>query len=314
MNDFKDSSRILIVDDDAQMRHIVLAALEEEGYEFLEASSGSQGIEIAQKEHPDLILLDLMMPGMNGYEVCQRLRENPKTASIPVLMVTALGALADKVQGLESGADDYITKPFFADELRSRVTAHLRRSTRDLSANPLTSLPGNNVIEHVIRARLERRQPIAVLYIDLSNFKEYNDEYGWLKGDLVLKMLARTIAEVLVAVGGENDFVGHVGGDDFIVVTAPERAEHIAQTLIKRFDAAIPESYSEAARERRYIEVVDRKGRQVRVPLMNIAVAIVSSDRHELSHSAQIAAMAAEVKRYLKTLPGSQYAFDRRIK
>jgi diguanylate cyclase (GGDEF)-like protein len=305
--------KILSIDDDAQMRKIMRKALEED-YEFLEASSGPVGIRLAQAERPDLILLDVMMPDMDGYEVCQELREDPKTACIPVLMVTALGTLGDRIHGLDYGADDYIAKPFFKEELRSRVTAHLRRSARDVNTSPLTNLPGNTVIEQVIRSRLERRQPLAVLYTDASNFKEYNDEYGWLKGDSVIKQMAQVITDAIATDGGNKDFVGHIGGDDFVVVSTPERAEPIAQKIIAQFDAAIPSYYSEEARQQRYLDTLDRRGHPTRIPLMTLAVAIISSERQELKHPEQIATLAAELKRHIKSLPGSQYAFDRRQK
>ncbi len=312
MNGIRRPYRILFIDDDPQIRRIVHLILGEDGHELFEASSGAEGVMLAIRQRPDLILLDVMMPEMDGYEVCRRLRENPRTANIPVIMVTALGNMGEKIRGLETGADDYITKPFDAGELRSRVQAHLRRSVRDLNASPLTSLPGSPAIEQVIRDRLENHEPMAVLYFDLSDFKAYNDEYGWLKGDKVIKMLAEEIEQTVAAEGDGKSFIGHVGGDDFIAVTLPERAEPIAQEIIKRFDVEILEHYSEAAREKGYIEGKDRKGESVRFPIMSLGIAIVSSAYRELYHPSQIAAVAAEVKKYVKTLPGSHYAFDRR--
>jgi len=304
--------RILFIDDDPQIRRIIQLTLQEDGYEIVEASSGVEGIVSAIRHRPDLILLDVMMPGMDGYEVCKRLRENPRTINIPVLMVTALGNTGEKIRGLESGADDYITKPFDSGELRSRVQAHLRRSTRDLSASPLTNLPGNPAIEQILRDHLEHHDPMAVLYFDLSDFKAYNDEYGWLKGDKVIKMLGEEIAQAVAADSNGKGFVGHVGGDDFVVITPPDRAEAIAQEIIKRFNANVLGHYSETARAKGYIEGEDRKGNAVRFPIMTLGIAIVSTDYRDLYHPSQIAAVAAEVKKFVKTLPGSHYAFDRR--
>jgi len=256
----------------------------------------------------------LMMPGMDGFEVCAALRQDSLTVNVPVLMLTALDQTDAKVRGLQTGADDYITKPFNLDELITRIEAHLRRSERDLSANPLTILPGNIAIEQTIRRRLIAGQPLAVLYLDLSNFKEYNDEYGWLQGDEIIKMLAQQITEAVRGQGNPEDFIGHIGGDDFIVISTPPRAEAIAQIVIARFDAEIPLFYPEDVRARGYFETIDRRGKPFRAPIVTLSIAIVTNDQVTLFHPGQISARAAELKKYLKSLPGSQYVFDRRRK
>ena len=305
---------ILVIDDDPLIRRIVNKTLTAHGYRVLETSSGAEGLALAQRQPPDLILLDLMMPGMDGYEVCAQLRQNSRTANVPVLMLTALDQTDAKVRGLQTGADDYITKPFNLDELQTRIEAHLRRSERDLGANPLTILPGNIAIEQMIRKRLAASQPLAVLYIDMSNFKEYNDEYGWLKGDEVIKMLARQIADAVRNQGDAEDFIGHIGGDDFIVLTTPAHAEAIAQSVIARFDLEILLFYPEDVRARGYFETIDRRGKPFRARIVTLSIAIVANDQVTLFHPAQISARAAEVKKYVKSLSGSQYAFDRRRK
>ncbi len=306
--------RILVIDDDPLIRHIVVTALAKDGYEITEAGSGTEGMAKVREIHPDLILLDVMMPDLDGYEVCFKLRSNPTTVNIPIVMLTALGEIGERVRGMQMGADDYITKPFDPRELRSRVEAHLRRSARDLSASPLTKLPGNPIIEQVLRARLASREPLAVMYIDLTHFKSYNDVYGWLRGDQVIRMLGQLILDVVTTFGDKNDFIGHVGGDDFIVITVPERSKPIAEELIRRFDASVPQSYNETDRARGYVQVVDRQGQPFHAPMASLAIAIVANDRRPLEHPLQVASCAAEVKTYVKSLPGSQYAFDRRGK
>ncbi len=306
--------RILIVDDDPLIRHIVVTALAKDGYEIVEADSGAEGLARASTNQPDLILLDVMMPDVDGYEVCFKLRSNPATVNIPIVMLTALGEIGERVRGMQMGADDYITKPFDPRELRSRVDAHLRRSARDLSASPLTKLPGNPIIEQVLRARLASSEPLAAMYVDLTHFKSYNDEYGWLRGDDVIRMLGQQILDVVREIGGKDDFIGHVGGDDFVIITTPERAKPLAEDLIRRFDASIPQSYNEVDRARGYVEVTDRQGQPFHAPIATLAIAIVSSDRRPLEHPLQVASCAAQVKRFVKSLPGSQFAFDRRGK
>lgn len=305
--------RLLLVDDDPLIRQLVIRALKAD-YLIDEAASGLEALAKVQLHPPDLVLLDLMMPGMDGYEVCQALRQNSTTATVPIIMLTALDQVDSKVQGFRTGADDYITKPFDLQELRTRVETHLRRSARDQSASPLTGLPGNRTIEQTLAARIKTGDPMAVLYIDLTNFKAYNDVYGWLKGDQVIRLLATTLTAVVGEFGGASDFVGHVGGDDFVVISTPQSAATIAQQVINRFDAGIPEFYNEETRTRGYSVVKDRRGRLYHAPLATVAIAIVTDAHREFEHPTEIAEMAAEVKQYVKSRQGSHYAFDRRTK
>jgi diguanylate cyclase (GGDEF)-like protein len=310
----QDRRKILLIDDDPLIRQLVARTLTEAHFEVTEAASGLEGIASAVANPPDLILLDVMMPGMDGYEVCNHLRQQSATINVPIIFLTALDQMDSKVLGLRTGADDYITKPFDMRELKTRVEVHLRRSARDLSASPLTGLPGNPLIEQVIAVRLQAHEPIAVLYIDLTNFKAYNDEYGWIKGDQVIKMLADTLVAVAASVGTKTDFVGHIGGDDFVLVTIPDRASDVAQHIIDRFDAAVPEFYSQEVRERGYSIVRDRRGRIFHAPIATVSIAIVTNAQRELQNPLQVADIAAEVKELVKSHPGSNYAFDRRIK
>jgi PleD family two-component response regulator len=311
---YLENSRILLIDDDPLIRRIVTKTLTAEGYQVQEAASGMEGLALAKSQPPDLILLDLMMPEMDGFQVCTQLRQNPQTANVPILMLTALDQTEAKVRGLKVGADDYVTKPFNLDELQTRIAAHLRRSERDLHANPLTTLPGNIAIERTLRQRLASLQPLAVMYIDLTNFKEYNDEYGWLKGDEIIKMLARQIVDTVRREGGPTDFIGHIGGDDFVALTVPAYAEPIAQIIIARFDLEILLFYPEEVRTRGYIETVDRRGKPFQAPIVTVSIAIVTNENTVLHHPGQASARAAELKKYVKSLTGSQYAFDRRRK
>ena len=310
----REKRRILLIDDDALIRELVVRALSDSTLQVVDFASGPEGIADAFTNPPDLVMLDVMLPGMNGYEVCRQLRQHMVTAHVPIIMLTAVDQIDSKVQGLRTGADDYMTKPFDVRELRMRVEAHLRRSARDLSASPLTGLPGNPLIEQIIATRIASRAPLAVLYIDLTNFKSYNDEYGWLMGDQVIKYLANTLLDVVAEFGTPTDFTGHIGGDDFVIVTLPDRAEKIAQAIIDRFDATIPEFYSVETRTRGYIIAHDRRGRSFRAPIATVAIAIVTNTYRALEHRQQVSAIAAEVKQAVKSQPGSHFAFDRRQK
>ncbi|HEX7586849.1 MAG TPA: response regulator [Anaerolineae bacterium] len=306
--------RILLIDDDPLIRQLVNRALSDATLQVDEASSGLDGIAQALAHPPDLILLDVMMPGMDGYEVCNRLRQQSSTVNVPIIILTALDQIDSKIIGLRTGADDYMTKPFDMRELRMRVEAHLRRSIRDLTASPLTGLPGNPLIEQVIATRLQAHEKLAVIYADLSNFKAYNDVYGWLKGDQVIKLLANTLIEAVTKFGTKTDFIGHVGGDDFVAISIPDCAASIAQEVIDRFDAAVPGFYDDEARANGYTVVRDRTGKIIHASFVAVSIAIVTNARRDLDHPLQVATLAAEVKQHIKARPGSHFGFDRRIK
>jgi diguanylate cyclase (GGDEF)-like protein len=305
-------TKILVVDDEPIICSLVADTLITNGQEVLCALDGAEGLKVAKQERPDLIILDIMMPDMDGYEVCRQLRGNFRTSNTPIIMLTALDQTPDIVKGMDEGADDYITKPFHPSELRSRVKSHLQRSKRDMESSPLTGLPGNLAVEQALRERIESGKLFAVCYFDLDNFKPYNDKYGFVAGDVVLKMLSEFIISAVIERGNASDFIGHEGGDDFIVITTPERTEAICDNVVTRFDEAILDQYDEEDRAQGYCVSYDRRGNEVAFPFMSLSVAIVTNERRELVHSGQIAQIAAEVLKYAKTVEGSKYRFDMR--
>jgi diguanylate cyclase (GGDEF)-like protein len=306
--------KILIVDDEPQVRLLLRTALGKT-YEVAEADNGEDALRMARTGEFRLVLLDLMMPGMSGHEVCLRLRRNPLTCHMTVVMLTARDREEDVVHGLAGGADDYIVKPFKISELKARIESHLRRQWRELQANPLTGLPGNMQIDHVIRANLSAGASFAVCYADLNNFKVFNDQYGFTAGDGVLGYTGELLTSVVAEEGdADQDFVGHVGGDDFVLVTSPDRVERVCHVVVERFDAEIARFYSEDDRRRGGIEARDRQGARTFVPLMGISLAVVTVQRGGFEHPAQISQTAAEIKKYLKHQggEGSRFMIDRR--
>jgi GGDEF domain-containing protein len=184
----------------------------------------------------------------------------------------------------------------------------------DQSQESVPSLPGGAAIERLIQERIERQTPLAVLYIDLINLEPYCQKYGWAKGAQVIQTLANIIQETLATVGHPSDGCGHIVGDSFVIVSTPERAEHLAQDIINRFDAAILPYYSPEDQRNKYFDTLDRRGNPYRAYLIGVSIAIVSNAYRELEHVLQVEALASEVKKYIKLLPGSRYAFDRRHK
>ena len=193
--------------------------------------------------------------------------------------------------------------------------SHLRRQWRELQANPLTGLPGNNQIEQVIKASIKGTSPFAVCYADLNNFKTFNDHYGFTSGDRVLHFSAEVLTDAVARAGdAESDFVGHIGGDDFVIVTRPDRVEGICRAVIERFDGGASSFYSADDLGRGGIDAVDRQGHVVFVPLLTVSLAVVTVRPGEFEHPAQISQTAAEIKQFLKRQPGSgsRYLIDRR--
>ncbi|HKV42940.1 MAG TPA: response regulator [Blastocatellia bacterium] len=305
--------KILAVDDDTYMRALLRTALANH-YEVLEAGSGEEALSVAVSADPRLILLDVMMPGMSGHEVCSQLRRNPKTCHTIIVMLTVHDREEDVVEGLAAGADDYLVKPFKISELKARIDSHLRRQWRELQANPLSGLPGNNEIDQVIRASLKAGIEFAVCYADISYFKSYNDKYGFSAGDQVLVFCADLLTRVVGELGDAGqDFVGHIGGDDFIIISAPERIKAIAEEVVERFDVEVRKFYAAEDLDRGGIETIDRLFKTTFAPIISVSLAIVISDG-SFSHPGQIAQTAAEVKGYIKRnySQGSTYMVDRR--
>jgi diguanylate cyclase (GGDEF)-like protein len=306
--------RVLVIEDEPAIMDVLRRILGLRGYQVLESDNGPGGIKIAISEKPDLILLDVMMPGMNGFDVCRSLREDLDTAMIPIIMLTVKSRTEDRIKGLESGADDYVVKPFDADELLVRVEAVLKRKERDLFASPLTRLPGNISIENELKRRIAEGEPLAVMSLDIDHFKAYNDEYGYQKGDDVISIVSMLIVRAVREKGNRGDFVGHIGGDDFLVITRPETVDDIGEYVVELFDLITAEHYSPEARKRGYIEGWDRHGREERFPLMSCSVAAVTNEWQPIEHPAKVAELLADMKKAAKAIPGSIFLKDRRKK
>ena len=231
---------LLVVDDDPFIARLLEIELKAAGYDVRVASDGEQALTAAQERPPQLVLADVMMPNMDGFELTRRLRQDPRTATVSVIMLTARGLSADKLEGFAIGADDYIVKPFDTPELLARIRGVLNRASDTRSLSPMTGLAGNIAIEDEIERRVAAADPFAVLYVDLDRFKSYNDRYGFLRGDEAIRETARVIGEAAAQVVGAETFVGHAGGDDFVVVVPPEQATATAQQIVQMFDEMVP--------------------------------------------------------------------------
>jgi diguanylate cyclase (GGDEF)-like protein len=304
--------RILVVDDESSIRKLLRLQLEDAGYEVLAAPDGPTGLDIAKKENPDLILLDLMMPNMDGHEVCRRLRKNYRTSYIPVVILTAKTGIKDLLTGLGGGANDYLTKPYERDELLIRVKSVLEWSRSQREASPLTGLPGNIAIEREVTRRILERETFAFLYGDLDNFKAFNDHYGYGRGDEAIKFSASVFIDALESLNRDDGFLGHIGGDDFVVVTHPSVVEELAHDVVRKFEEGIKKFYDPQDRRKGHIEVETRQHGQEQYPLMTITLVYVSSASVEIDHYGKVSDIVTELKKHGKGIAGSVVLKERR--
>jgi diguanylate cyclase (GGDEF)-like protein len=253
-----------------------------------------------------------MLGDTTGDQIMSQLREDFRTRLVPVVFLTVRDSLKDKVEHLLAGADDYVTKPFIPEELVARLRAVMARSTTARGLSPLTGMSGNSDILREISRRLAQNVRFAVLYPDIDSFKSYNDHYGFLRGDDVIKTLATIILEVLEENHASQHFAGHVGGDDFVILTDPSLSETLASEITKRFDAAVPALYDPNDRDRGWIESEERNGNLLRTPLVSVSIGIVIAEPGSYSSAAAVAARASEVKGVAKRMPGSKWVLDRR--
>lgn len=307
--------RILVVDDDVDITRFIEMNLSFEGFEVLTAYDGAEALTIIERDRPDLVVLDVMMPHIDGVELCRQLRADPMTAALPVIMLTAKGLSADKVLGLTAGADDYIIKPFDTLELIARVRSTLRRNQDMRDVSPLTGLPGNTRILSEIADRVAGSADYAVCYVDIDNFKTVNDVYGFYRGDEVIATLAQVLHCAVTDVGQASRpkvFLGHIGGDDFVVVCTPEQVGAITGQAIEQFERDSPALYDAEDVERGYFEVRDRQGSLHRHGLLTLSIGVALSTQRTFDDHRQVVAVASEMKQVAKRNPGSVVAVDRR--
>ena len=303
---------VLVADDDEDIARFVEVNLRLEGFDVAVVHDGEQALQSAYDLLPDLVLLDVMMPKRDGYEVCERLRSDPRTRHVSVVMLTAKSLSADKVVGLTSGADDYIIKPFDPLELVARVKSALRRSRAMRDVNPLTQLPGNVQVQEEVLERVEKKNDFGLMYVDLDNFKSFNDYYGFLRGDEVIKLLAKCISESVRDSGLVDAFVGHVGGDDFVVIVEPGACEPIAKSICHCWDRSIGALYDPEDVARGFIVVADRRNQVHQFPVISVSVGIVSTAQRPITSHWEASEIATEMKQVAKRQLGSAYAMDRR--
>lgn len=289
---------ILFADDDEAIREMVSAAMDAAGYRSRLATNGGQALEEVRRAAPDLVLLDYHMGQPNGLEVCRQIKEDPRLAHLPVLILTGQNAMEDRLLGFDAGADDYLAKPFDTRELLARVSALLRLARKGRERNPTSGLPGGESIQAEVEGRRERGRAFSIGYLDLDHFKPFADRFGFALADEVIHDVGDVLNTVTI---GEEAFAGHVGGDDFVLVTTQHRARPLVQLAQRFFAERLMRHLPPEAVRAGFYDGLDREGEMQRFPLTRISAAILHVDASDAEWSlAELGEQVAEVKRRAK--------------
>ena len=289
-------ARLLIVEDDFDISNMLKIYFTGQDYEVDIAPRGSEAIQKTRQNMPHLIVLDIMLPDIDGYEVCRTLRTNTRTSHIPVIFLTQKDERSDKLQGLELGADDYITKPFDIEELKLRVQNAIARAERESLTDPRSGLPSGRLIEEQLR-RIIRQEGWVFMDIRINNFDPFKEVYGFVAGDDVLRLTAMTLNELVDEYGTPDDFIGHAGSDNFIVITSESSAPIIMEEFRGRFSEEVLTHYNFMDRDQGFIQITGESGEKTKVPLMSIDIGMVSPAEHQFADIREITELAAEARR-----------------
>jgi PleD family two-component response regulator len=295
-------ARLLVVEDDSDISNMLKIYFSGLGYDVDVAPRGREALEKTRQVLPHLIVLDIMLPDINGYEVCRSLRTSTRTSHIPVIFLTQKDERSDRLQGLELGADDYITKPFDIEELKLRVQGAIRRSEREALTDPRSGLPAGRLIEEQLRITI-RQSGWAYLDVRINAFETFRDVYGFVAGDDVLRFAAMLMGEVVDEVGTPADFIGHAGGDNFIIITNEAAAPNIRDRMKARFAEEVLSHYNFMDRQQGFVLVPGSDGQMEQTPLMSLSIGIVTPSQQSFADIREITELAAEVRR--QDVPGA---------
>lgn len=305
--------KILVISSDKNLRDVLNFCFDGWGYEVYLNDSMIHDITSIKKISPDVIIVDVHSANKPHLEVCRLLKDDYVTAFIPIITLINKRQLRTHLLNLKQGVDDYLIKPPDPLDLRVRVEMATRRSQYSFYASPLTGLPGGRIIEDVLNERFKKNLDFSFGYLDIDNFKYFNDVYGYLKGDRAIMQTAYLLYSMIKKFGNSEDFIGHIGGDDFVFITSPDKYKEICHNFILMFDKITPFLYSQEDRKNGFIVTKDRTHKIKKIALMSISVAVVNRDHLSgMTSSVQINERVAEIKKYLKDIIGSKFMEDRR--
>ncbi len=302
---------IYIIDDD-ESSILVFQDLFKNDKEFKFISVTSDKIDYALRNIPSIIIINEDAIEVDVLELCKKIRRDDDNSITPIIVVSSEIERNHRIEILKESVEYYIKKPVNTQYIYYTIKNLCRLLTINRRISPLTGLPGNVQIHAELKKRIANYEDFSVLYLDLDNFKAYNDVYGFLKGDEIIKFTADTITRCVHTHFVENSFVGHIGGDDFIAIVPTLNCEHLCETIIANFDAEVVKFFTEDDREKGYIEVANRKGIIEQFTLTSISIGVVEADKGRFSNMLEIGEIGAQVKHAAKSVVGSSYAIDRR--
>lgn len=307
--------RVLAVIENEELKNTIGVYLKEWGHIAFFKNSFELNVTEITKIAPDVVIVDVSNCDKKQIEICESLKKDFATTYIPVITLICEQRMCHALLGITVGVDDYIVIPPNPIELKIRIEMAVKRSERNFYASPLTGLPGGKIVEEVMKERLDSGKSFVAGHADIDNFKAYNDKYGYLMGDRVIMQTAYMLSGAVRKWGNQNDFLGHIGGDDFVFITTPEKYDTICQNFVCMFDTITPFLYKEEDRKMGYILAKGRTNRTKKLPLMSMTIALVLNNRFaEIDNVISLNEKIAEIKQYLKKIPGSKYMADRRGK
>ncbi|MFA6350244.1 MAG: diguanylate cyclase [Candidatus Omnitrophota bacterium] len=305
--------KILIISSDVKLKEVLGFCFDGWGYEVFLQDHPVEDIALIKKISPEAIVVDIQSSIKADLDICKLLKNDFITSSIPMIALINKRQLREQLLNIKQGVDDYLIKPPDPLDLRMRIEMAIKRSQYSLYSSPLTGLPGGRIIEEVVKEKISRNNSFALGYLDIDYFKYFNDTYGYMKGDRVIMQTAYMLYSTVHKYGNSEDFIGHIGGDDFIFITSTDKYKEICNSFIPNFDRIMPFHYSQKDRDQGFIVAKDRTRKIRKLPLMSISVALVNKNEDsQLNNVVEINERLAEIKSYLKGIPGSKFMADRR--
>lgn len=302
---------IYIIDDD-DSSIVIFRELFKNDPEYKFISVKTEEIDIALKNIPSLIVINEDAIDRDVVDLCRKIRKDEDNTITPVIVVSSIGDREHRLKILQESIEYFIKKPVDEQYLYYTVKNLNRLLAINRRISPLTGLPGNVQIHAELKKRISKKEPFCVLYIDLDNFKAYNDVYGFLKGDQIIEFTAETIIRCIHASNLENTFIGHIGGDDFVALVPGTSCEKLCQNILANFDQNVTKYFTDDDLEKGYIEVANRKGIIEQFPLTSLSIGVVVADIGRFGNILEIGEVGAQVKHAAKSVMGSSYAVDRR--
>ena len=310
--DISTQTNILLAIEDLKLTDFIALILIGESYNVISCNNQDDALKLLKKEKPDLIIVDFLSPNINGLSFCKSVKNNIRFRSTPILFVLPNDEPLIKTKSIYAGADEFINAPFSSEELFARIKLTLWRTYRYQDIHPLTKLPGFATAVKELNERIKNGKMLGIAWADLYKLSAFNKYYDFKRGDEILKHTGLLIDKILLALGSNSDFLAHVGGGDFIIISNPESIEEICEKIVEEFQESIPSFYDKEDKEKGYILMKDRKGEIYEIPLLRIHLGVVTNQFYPFTCSTQAFEIAIELKSYAKKFQKSMYIKERR--